>query len=197
MKKRILYVLAFLVLAASFNVCPKAFAKETIDVIFERKSVRNYIDKEVDKKDIELLMRAGMAAPTAMDSRPWAFIAVTDKAKLNTLAQMPYCGMLAYASAAIMVCGDSSKFLDNIYHEFWIQDCSAATQNILLAAEDMGLGAVWLGGYPVEGRMKIMREVLEIPENIIPLALISVGYPAGTEKPKDKYNEADIHWEKW
>lgn len=197
MKKKILSVLTFCIFAGSVNFCTQAVAKETIDVIFERKSVRNYIDKEVEKKDIELLMRAGMAAPTAMDSRPWAFIAVTDKAKLNTLAKMPYCGMLAYASAAIMVCGDSSKFLDGPYKEFWIQDCSAATQNILLAAEDLGLGAVWLGGHPVEGRMNLMREVLEIPENVIPLALISVGYPAGTEKPKDKYNEQDIHWEKW
>lgn len=197
MKKKFCYIAIVYLFISVSNITNVAFAKETIDVIFQRKSVRNYIEKEVSKESIELLMRAGMAAPTAMDSRPWAFIAITDKEVLKKLAAMPYCGMLNYASAAIMVCGDSSKFIQGPIQEFWVQDCSAATQNILLAAEDMGLGAVWLGGYPSEGRMAMMREVLGVPENIIPLSLISIGYPAGTEKPKDKYDENNIHWEKW
>lgn len=197
MKKRLIYL--FLASAFVFNTYMggDVFAKETLDTIFQRKSVRNYIDKDVSKQQLETLMRAAMAAPTAMDKRPWAFVAITDKEKLTSLAQMPYCGMLAYASAAILVCGDSSKFLEGTYSDFWIQDCSAATQNILLAAEDMDLGAVWLGGYPSEERMKLMRNVLSLPENIIPLSLVSIGYPAGTEKPKDKYDETNIHWEKW
>lgn len=197
MKKRFFCAVLTLMFAGSLNFADAVFAKETIDVIFQRKSVRNYIDKEVSKENIELLMRAGMAAPTAMDSRPWAFIAITDKEVLKKLAVMPYCGMLNNASAAIMVCGDSSKFIKGPMQDFWMQDCSAATQNILLAAEDMDLGAVWLGGYPAEARMNMMRDVLGIPQNIIPLSLISIGYPAGTEKPKDKYNEKNIHWEKW
>lgn len=195
MRKKFLFLACVCVL----NLCfvSTSSAKETMDVILQRKSVRNYIQKQVTKDQLNALIRAGMAAPTAMDRRPWAFVAVTDRAKLSALAKMPYCGMLEYASAAILVCGVNSKFLDGPYKDFWIQDCSAATQNILLAAEDMELGAVWLGGHPVEGRMQVMREVLNVPADVTPLSLISIGYPAGTEKPKDKYDETVIHWEKW
>lgn len=196
MKEKINFILMIFVI---FFVSLKGnvLAAETMDIILQRKSVRNYIDKKVTKGQLDNLMRAGMAAPTAIDSRPWAFVAVTDRKKLDKLSVMPYCGMLKYASAAILVCGDSSKFIQGPYQDFWIQDCSAATQNILLAAEDMGLGAVWLGGHPVLDRMDLMRQVLEVPEGIIPFSLISIGYPAGTERPKDKYTKDNIHWEKW
>ena len=170
----------------------------TLKVIHSRKSVRHYIDRKATKEDLLTLVKAGMAAPTAVDRRPWAFVIVTDKAKLEELeAGLPHAKMLTKAGAGIIVCGVLGKALPGEGKEFWVQDCSAATENILLAAESMGLGAVWTAAYPSQERMDSIRKVLGIPENIIPLNVIPVGYPAGDESPKDKFDPANVHWEKW
>jgi nitroreductase len=170
----------------------------TLKVIHSRKSVRHYINRQVNKDDLLTLVKAGMAAPTAMDRRPWAFVIVTDKAKLEELvAGLPYTKMLTSAGAGIVVCGVLEKALPGEGQEFWMQDCSAATENILLAAESMGLGAVWTGVYPSQGKVDHIRKVLGIPESMIPLNVIPVGYPVGDEKPKDKFDPANVHWEKW
>jgi len=170
----------------------------TLKVIHSRKSVRHYINRKAAKEDLLTLVKAGMAAPTAVDRRPWAFVVITDKAKLEELeAGLPYTKMLTKSGAGIVVCGVLEKALPGEGKEFWIQDCSAATENILLAAESMGLGAVWTGAYPSQEIMNYIRKVLGMPENIIPLNVIPVGYPAGDEKPKDKFDPANVHWEKW
>lgn len=170
----------------------------TLKVIHSRKSVRHYINRKVAKEDLLMLVKAGMAAPTAVDRRPWAFIIVTDKAKLEELEMgLPYTKMLTKAGAGIIVCGVMEKALPGEGKEFWIQDCSAATENILLAAESMSLGAVWTAAYPSQERMGHVRKVLDIPENIVPLNVIPVGYSLGDEKPKDKFDPANVHWEKW
>ena len=170
----------------------------TLEVIHQRKSVRNYTDAKVSKEQLEVLAKAGMAAPTAVYKQPWAFITIDDRETLDSLgANLPYAKMLKKANAAIVVCGDLNKALEAWEQEFWIQDCSAATQNILLAAESMGLGAVWTAAYPAKDRMATVRNILELPEHIIPLNVIPVGYPTGIEKPKDKWKPENLHWNKW
>lgn len=165
--------------------------------IFNRKSVRNFTEEPVSKEQIELLIRAGMAAPTARNTQPWAFIAVTDRATLDNLAEnLPYAKMLKQSPAAIVVCGDLEK-LGDATPEYWIMDCSAATENILLAAEAIGLGAVWTAAYPQPDRVEAVVKILNIPEYIVPLCVIPVGVPTGVDQPKNKYIPENIHWEKW
>lgn len=170
---------------------------ETLKVIKNRKSVRNYLNKPVGEKDLETLIKSGMAAPSAVDLRPWDFLVVKNESILKALADvMPFGKMLPGAGAALIVCGTPGRSVPET-PEFWVQDCSAASENILLAAESMGLGAAWLGVYPVKERIEGVRNVLKIPENVVPLNIISIGYPAGAEKPKDKFEVEKIHKEKW
>lgn len=181
-------------MAAGTNpIAPDAFS-----VIFSRKSVRKFQNKPVSRNDLELILKAGMAAPTAVDRRPWAFVAVTDRKMLDTLAdKLPYAKMLYQAGAAIVVLGDLDKTLPGEGQAYWIQDCSAVTQNILLAVEALGLGAVWTAVYPSKEREASVREVLGLPLNVIPLNVIPIGVPDGDPKPKDKWDPTVIHWEKW
>jgi nitroreductase len=170
----------------------------TLKTIFSRKSVRSYKDEPISKEKLEMIIKAGMAAPTAVDKRPWEFIVITDKKVLNQLADsLPYSKMASSAAAAIVVGGDVRKQWGGMESDYWIMDCSAATENILLAAESMGLGAVWTAVYPEDARIRSVREILGIPFYIVPLNLIPLGTPAGTEKPKDKYNPRQVHWNKW
>ena len=163
-----------------------------LDNIFERKSVRTYLDKEVEKEKIDLMLRAGMAAPTGKNIQPWEFVVVTDRAKLDSMAAaLPYAKMLAQARNAIVVCGDSAR------SSYWYLDCSAAAQNILLAAESLGLGAVWTAAYPYDDRMQVVRKYINLPRNILPLCVIPFGYPVGNEKPKQKFDEKKIHYNQY
>ncbi|MEM5871392.1 MAG: nitroreductase family protein [Candidatus Aenigmatarchaeota archaeon] len=185
----------------------KKESEKFLQVIFNRKSVRDYTDESVSKEDLIDLLRAGMAAPSALDRRPWSFVVVTERETLDKLSKIsPFSGMLKKAKAAIIVCGIPMKSLllmkmvslvSKVSHDYWVQDCSAATENILLAAEAKGLGAVWIGVYPVEDKIAKVREILGIPENVIPLNIISIGHPTGKERPKNKFDPKNIHWEKW
>lgn len=166
--------------------------------ILNRKSVRKYTKEEVKKEQLEMLVRAGMAAPSARNSQPWLFFVINDRAILDNLAkQLPNAKMLLNAKAAIVVCGNLQKALEGDGREFWVQDCSAATQNILLAAESMGLGAVWTGAYPRKETVNIIKVELGLPEHIVPLNVIPIGWQTGEEKPKQKYTEENIRWNKW
>ena len=165
---------------------------EVLDNIFARKSVRNYLDKGVEKEKIDLMLRAGMAAPSAKDLRPWEFILITERDKLDSMAAaLPYAKMLKEARYAIVVCGDSAR------SSLWYLDCSAAAQNILLAAESLGLGAVWTAAYPYEDRMEVVRSQTKLPDNILPLCVIPFGYPVTKEQPKQKFDEKKIHNEQY
>lgn len=167
-------------------------ANAALDNIFARKSVRTYLDKGVEKEKIDWMLRAGMAAPTGRDLRPWEFVVISDRATLDSMATaLPYAKMLKQARQAIVVCGDSTR------SSYWYLDCSAATQNILLAAESLGLGAVWTAAYPYEDRMEVVRRFTNMPENVLPLCIIPFGYPATNEKPKQKFDEKKIHYEKF
>ena len=160
--------------------------------IMNRKSVRNYTPQPVKKELLDTLVRAGMAAPTSRDIRPWEFIIITDNEILQSLGEkLPFAKMLKETKQAIVVCGDSIK------SDAWVQDCSAATENILLAAESLGLGAVWTAAFPYPDRIKAVSETLKLPANIIPLCVIPLGYPAGKNTPKNKYNPSVIHYHVW
>ena len=167
--------------------------------ILNRKSVRAYTDRAVSREQLDTLLRAAMAAPTGRDMRPWKFVVIDDKEALAKLAgQLPYAKMLPEAAAAIVVCGDLSVTDDKGKPSTnWTFDCSAATENLLLAAEAMGLGAVWTGVYPYEERQTAVNQALQLPEHIIPLNLIPIGYPKGDPQPKDKYDADNVHFNGW
>ena len=194
--------MTILILTATLNAGTDANAQNTgnnhnavLDNIASRTSVRSYLQKPVEAAQIEQLLRAGMAAPTAANRQPWHFVVVTDRAQLKELAKAnPHAGMAAKAPLAIVVCGDMKKALDGEARMFWVQDCSAATENILLAANAMGLGAVWTGTFPDQNRCKDVSSILKLPEHIIPLCTIVIGYPADENKPKDKWNPGNISY---
>lgn len=176
----------------------KSGLPDVLTVIHQRKSVRAYTNEPVGLPELRELVRAGFAAPTAGNAQPWAFVIVTERAKLDALADaMPYGKMLKKAPAAIAVCGVESAFRSGETREMWVQDCSAATENILLAAEGTGLGAVWLGVYPYKDRSASISSILKLPEGIVPFSLISVGHPTGAEKPKQKYNPSRLFLQQW
>ncbi len=168
---------------------------EVMKAILGRKSVRHFTDQRVPRETLEHLTRAGMAAPSALNRQPWAFVVVTERARLDRLAEaLPFAKMLKQAPAAIVVCGIASGSAGS---DYWVMDCSAASQNILLAAEAMGLGAVWTAAYPSAERIAGVRAVLGIPDTAVPLNVIPLGYPTGEDKPKNKYRAENVHWERW
>ncbi len=171
----------------------------TIEVIQNRKSVRHFKKDEIIKnEDLKTIVKAGMAAPTARNLQPWSFIVITKRETLDELGKaLPYAKMLFDSPAAIVVCGDMDKAATDVDSSYWIQDCSAATENILLAVESMNLGAVWTGVYPYTERMEPVIEILNLPDNIKPLNVIPIGVPTGEDKSKDKWKEENLHWEKW
>ena len=167
--------------------------KELIEAIFARRSIRKYTAELVSEKDIETMLEVAMAAPSASNRKPWHFIVVADRQILDNLAKAhPYGKMLLEAPLCIAVCGDKT-----ISSRYWVQDCSAATENLLLAATALGLGAVWLGVHPREERINPIRKVLNIPENVIPLNLISIGHPAEKKEPRTQYDALRVHHEQW
>lgn len=171
---------------------------DALECIMTRRSVRRYTDADVTKEQIETLLRAGMQAPTAVNNRDWAFVVVRDKqVKVEIEASLDGNGhMLLEAPVAIVVCGDMDLTIKSD-PDYWIQDCSAATENILLAAHTLGLGAVWLGTYPVMRRVEKVAKILNLPKTIIPLAVISIGHPASKTTPADRYEERKIHYDQW
>ncbi|SKA77811.1 Nitroreductase [Caloramator quimbayensis] len=166
-----------------------------MDAIFNRKSIRKYKDIKVSDEIVNYLLKAAMQAPSAGNEQPWEFIVLRDKDVMKKITQVhPYSKMLLEADVAIVVCGDESK---EVYKGFWVQDCSAATENILIAAEDKGLGAVWLGVYPHMDRAEAIKEILNLPESVIPLSIIPVGYPDEQKKAADRFNKERIHYDRW
>ncbi len=168
-------------------------SEDLIQTIFARRSIREYTSEPVSEEDIQTLLQAAMAAPSASNRKPWQFIVVTERGTLDALAESHAHGkMLFGAPLSISVCGDLTEM-----ERFWVQDCSAATENLLLAATALGLGAVWLGVYPRDERIKAVRRVLAIPDYITPLNLVAIGHPAETKDPRTQYDLARVHRERW
>lgn len=170
-----------------------------MDCIMTRTSVRNYeAGHKISKDTVDMLLKAAMAAPTAVNKQPWAFVVVDDRAVMDSLmAACPYARMLEKAPLAIVTCGDMSLAIEGEARDMWIQDVSAATENLLLAAHALGLGAVWTGVYPIPERVEGVKKALGLPSNIVPLAVVPVGYPAGSSTPKDKWMPEKVHYNRF
>ena len=185
------------------NTSTEPQAKDTssavLDAIYTRTSIRTYQpDHAVSRDTVEMLLRAAMSAPTAVNKQPWAFVVLDTREALDSLAEvLPYAKMLKHAPLAIVTCGDMNKAIEGEGRDFWIQDVSAATENLLIAAHALGLGAVWTGVYPDHERVNAVQERLGMPANIIPLSVVPVGYPEGEHQPKDKWNPDAVHFNRW
>ncbi len=167
-----------------------------MEAIFTRRSIRRYTDKPVAEEDVEKLLKAAMAAPSAGNEQPWEFIVVTDRAAREQVTQVhAYAQMLKQSPVAIVVCADTAR--SKYPFDFWIQDCAAATENILLAAAALGLGTCWLGVYPNAERVAGVRRIFAIPEPVIPFAIVAVGHPAEQPGKADRYDEKRIYSESY
>ena len=188
-------------LLAAASSCAAATQADNANIVLNniatRASVRQFTDQPIDKSTLETIVRAGMAAPSAVNKQPWAFIVVTERSVLDSLQNVHPYANLKTATAAVIVCGDTGKALQGYAREYWIQDCSAATQNILLAAHALGIGAVWCGVHPDPKRVPEVSRVLGLPESIIPLNIITMGYPASQPQPKDTWKPENIHYQRW
>ena len=168
---------------------------DAMNAILSRRSIRRYTNQPVSDEVMKELLEAAMSAPSAGNEQPWHFVVIDERKILDEIPKYhPYSQMLKDAPAAIMVCGDETL---QKYEGYWVQDCSAATENILIAAQAKGLGAVWLGVYPIEDRVVALRKLLGIPEHVIPFSLISVGYPAEQKPRSDRYDDSRIHHNQW
>lgn len=207
MKKYILFFVAALL--SIVTGCKEQESQGgAIDVLMTRTSIRLFTGEPVPAEQLETILRAGMAAPSAMNVQPWRFVVLTERERIDTLfggGRRPE--MFTTAGAVIVVCGQTNfmrkpwgqpdapeELHENI---FWFEDCSAAAENILLAAHALGLGAVWTAGYPAMERIAPLAQALELPEDVLPLCIIPIGTPAENPEPKDKWNPDNIHWEKW
>ena len=173
------------------------FAQENaaLENIHARKSVRDYTQEPVSPEQVETILKAAMAAPSGRNLQPWRFVVVREQATKDKLA-VGFNKMIAKAPVVIVICGQTTK-KDGEPNNNWKADCAAATENLLLAAESLGLGAVWTACYPYEDRMIPAIEALGLPKDIKPYCIVPVGHPAGNDKPKDKWKPENIHSEKW
>ena len=169
---------------------------DAIEAILTRKSIRNYTKDPVPEETIQELLRVAMQAPSSKNTQPWQFMVITDRKILNRIPlYYPYAFMTRRAPVVILVCGDKSR---SIYGDYWAYDCAAATENILIAAHAKGLGAVWCGAYMSEVPQEVdFRTWLGLPENIIPFAIIAIGYPAESRPQTDRYDASRVHWNRW
>ena len=167
----------------------------TIQNILSRVSVRQFTGEKISDEQLETLLRCAMAAPSALNQQPWAFVVITQDSLLQAIGQQfPYSRCNNHPACAIIPCGDLTKALQGDAQNFWINDLSAATENLLLAAHAMGLGAVWTGVHPDMQRTKQLQELLQLPEHIIPLCIVPVGVPAEQPEVKNKFKQENIHY---
>lgn len=170
---------------------------EALRPILGRRSIRKYQNKPVEEHMLKNILSAAMAAPSAVAKDPWRFIVVTEKKQLKKLAEgLPYGPFLSSAGAGIVVLGDITQ-ANKQEESYMLQDCSAAIENALLAAYNLGLGGCWLGVHPRQERIAYVRTMFSLPETIIPISVLSIGYPAEEKPQRTRYNEEYIHWENW
>jgi nitroreductase len=168
----------------------------TVETILRRRSIRKYTDQPVEVEKLDLLLRAGMAAPSAMNCRPWEFIVVTEPQKLVRLRKHLVFGN-RNAPVAIVVCGNPALSTNPAARLFWAQDCSAAAENIMIAAVGLGLGTVWIGIHPVAMFVKTVREIVSLPKNVTPLCIIYVGYPQEEKPSRSQYDQKRVYWQEY
>lgn len=169
---------------------------EPIEIIFQRRSIRNFTPQPVTRGEIEILLKAGMAAPSAVNSQPWEFIVVNDPETLKKLKRVSLFSN-RNAPLAVVVLGSPQKAGNPAGLKFWIQDCSAAMQNILLAAVSLGLGGVWIGIHPIQGVEEKVRELLAVPAESTPLGMALIGHPAQQKNPSTRFKPKKVYWQKY
>jgi nitroreductase len=163
--------------------------------LFNRRSIRNYTSEKIHNAELEKIIEAGMYAPSAVNKQPWHFVIFRDKSTINAIIEVhPNSKMLNQASAGILICFDKKLEHDNGYGPI---DCSAATQNMLLAAHELGFGTCWIGIYPREKRVSTLHNLFNLPEHVIPFAVVSVGYPNEVKQKPERFKKERIHFEKW
>ena len=166
---------------------------DALEAILTRRSIRKYTKEPIPEEMVNKLLEAAMSAPSAHNQQPWHFVVLKDRDIIDEIPKFHgYAKMLPEAPLAIVVCGDTAKA-----DAYWVQDCSAATQNILVAARALGLGAVWLGVYPQEERVKALRNLTGVPDEITPFAIISIGYPAEEKPPANRFSATRVHYNNW
>jgi nitroreductase len=166
-----------------------------LQLLLTRRSIRDYTDQDVTEQEVETLLRAAMAAPSAGNEQPWHFVVIRRRETMEKIMQAhPYSDMLSEAPVCIAVLAEVAL---ERHAGYWVQDCSAATMNLLLAAHALGLGAVWLGVHPVADREAAMKEILGLPDGVECLALVAVGRPAESPGPADRYSRDRVHEESW
>lgn len=168
---------------------------DLFEAIINRRSIRKYTQENVTNEDVNILLRAAMQAPSALNEQPWSFVVVRDQEARDALANdLPYSKMAKHAPVVIVVCGDLDEEKAS---GFWVQDCSAAIENMLLAAHGRDLGAVWCGIHPVKEREDIVRNILKLPDNIVPFALVPIGHPDQDLGEVNRFRADRIHHDKW
>jgi len=168
---------------------------DALETILTRRSIRKYKKQPISPEQVQKLLQVACQAPSAGNQQPWQFVLLDDRKILNVIHTFhPSAKMLTDADRAILVCGDLNL---EKFKGYWMIDCAAATENILLAAHSLGLGACWLGLYPREARVAGMKKLLHLPSNIIPFALVALGHPAEIKAREDRYNLSRIHHNKW
>lgn len=169
---------------------------DAIEAIYKRRSIRNFLDKSVEKDIIITLLKAATAAPTAANCQPWEFIVIDEVEKLSKVKDKLVFARYN-APVAIIVCGNMKLSFKGLSQEMWVQDCSAAIENILIAATSIGLGSVWIGIYPLENNIRPLKKILNMPEYVIPLGIVYVGYPAEEKESRTRFNEKRIYWQEY
>lgn len=168
---------------------------DALEAILTRRSIRKFTHEIIKDTELSLLLRTGFAAPSAHNKQPWEFVVIKDDKLLNDFAKHhPYAKMLPEAGCGIVVCGNSEIQNDIGY---LVADCAAAIENILLAAHALNLGAVWCGLYPTLERIRVSKEILNLPNTIIPVAVIAVGHKVETKQPRENYDEKKVHYNRW
>ena len=168
---------------------------EVKQAILERRTIRKYSDKAISDETVTEIIRAGMYAPSAGNQQSWEFLIIRDRDKISKIKEFhPYAPMVESAGALILVCGNTNR---EVFEGYWVQDCSAAIQNMLLAAHDMGIGSVWLGIHPMADRIDAAKKLFNLPSGIEPLSIISFGYPAEKIPMPERFNSNFIHIDKW
>jgi nitroreductase len=163
--------------------------------IFNRRSIRSFTEQKISDRSLKMILTAAMCSPSSCDSQPWEYIVIRDRKTLAEIMNMhPYAGMLSTADMAIIVCGGSKEGLSG---PCWPLDCAASTQNILLEAQELGIGSCWCAVYPYEIRLDPFKKLLDLPGNVSPFCIIALGYPAEHKPPNQRYLPEKVHYEKW
>jgi nitroreductase len=168
---------------------------EKLNYILDRRSIRRFTDQKIDNKQIKSLLTAAMYAPSAVNMQPWHFVVIDDPSMMEKVMEIhPYARMLQTASHAVVVCGDEQLQHDDGY---WVVDCGAATQNLLLAAQTIGLGACWVGLHPREERKSSFSRLLHLPSHVKPFALVALGYPEEQKPRPDRFHAEKVKYNGW